>query len=151
MNTRIPARPRSAYSAAEPVSPEVARRPVRKAEQVEPGLEPPHRRDVVAAEGARGVRSVDDPLEIGRRNVVDVARQDLERERAVAEPSPRAERRAVDARIRPGRRQAAVGRETFEQDVGERGRRHPAARRNVPHRRLDSIFSSAPAPRAGCG
>jgi hypothetical protein len=75
-------------------------------------------------------------LQVGGGDVVDVERQDLERQRGVAllavDRPPARQRRVVDPRVVLGQVQAAVGRQAFQQDVAEvRGR--VAARGQVQH------------------
>ena len=99
------------------------------------------RRDLVAAEGRGGVRAIDDRLQVRRRYIVGVARQDREGElddsRADAAPPAR----RGEARIALGHREPAVGREAFEQDRRERLWRQRAETRaagaDVTHYRRD--------------
>ena len=108
-------------------------RAVRQPEKVDARLERLDRRDFVAAEGSGGVGALDEGTQIDRRNVIDEAPEDLACEVAITERPPSRERRALDARIRFGDRQPAVGREPFQQDVSEPGRRHAAAGGDVLH------------------
>ena len=125
MKTRMPRLPRIAYSAALPVSPEVAprmfsdltaprqlvleqraeqlhrdvlegqRRAVRQGLQRDTRLQWLQRHDGLAAECRRGVSPAAQPAQVVGRNVIDVERQDLERQlgvgqrRASAPASPR--------------------------------------------------------------
>jgi len=89
-------------------------------------------------DGFRGVGIEDEAPQVG--HVVHEARQDLERELRIRQLSQR-----FDFQLRNfiGHVQAAVGRETLEQDLGEAARRRPAARGDVLH-----AISSASLPSA---
>ena len=71
---------------------------VQQAFDEELAVEPTHRHDRVGAEHRPGVGAFDDRAQVGRRDVVDVERQDLEREVGVAQPAPAGERAGV---VRP--------------------------------------------------
>ena len=150
MNTVTLRLPRIAYSADGPVSPEVAprmlsvapllrkdvleqiaqqlqrdvleceRRSVGCAQQMQPRLECGQRRDLVAAKGRNGVRALDDRTQVGGRDVVHVARQDLERQLPVAQWAQARELLGGKSRIRLRYREAPVGGRALEQDRGER-------------------------------
>jgi len=65
--------------------------------------------------------------QVRRRDVVDVQREDLERELGVRQPAPARERGRVDTRVALGQVQPAVGRQAFEQDLAEAARCRVAA------------------------
>src|SRR5881392_4192176 len=136
MKTRMFFLPRSAYSAEEPVSPEVLegeRGPVGEAEEIQIGLELPHRRDVLAAEQLFRVSRGYQTLQVVRGNVVGEFRQDRERELRVAHAAHRGKIGGSELRKLLRQEQAAVRREAFEQDPGERLRLRPAASADVAH------------------
>ena len=77
------------------------------------------RRDLRRAEDGLGVGGGAQALQVGRRDVVDVERQDLEGQLGIGQAAPARQRGRVDLRVVRGQVQAAVGRQAFEQDVAE--------------------------------
>jgi hypothetical protein len=155
MNTRTPCLPRSAYSADEPVSPEVAprtlswrsprqrvfeempeqlqrdvlereRRTVGDAQQEQSGLERLQRSDLVAAEHCLGIGAVDDRSQVAGRDVVRVTREDREGQFAIVEWAQPRELGGGEPWVGFWHDEPAVRREPFEQDRRERLRRHRA-------------------------
>ena len=97
------------------------RRAVRKAQQVQSGLERPERRDLVGAEDSRGVGPRRRSPSRSARGISSTKRaQDLERELADSERSPARRASRDDARIGLRHVSPPSGREPFQQDVGER-------------------------------
>ena len=75
-------------------------RPVRQLQDVQTGFQRFQRRNVVAAENICRVRVVDQPLEIDRGNVVDIARQNGERQIGIIQLAQPREIRCRVLRIR---------------------------------------------------
>ena len=95
----------------------------------------PHERcDLGRAEDLFGVGGMRQPAQVRRRDVVDVQRQDLERQLGIRQAAPARERRGVDVRVVRRQVQPAVGRQPFEQDVAEGPRRRVAAGAQVSQR-----------------
>ena len=156
MNTDMPRLPRIAYSADDPVSPDVAPRilsvapsfastcskrlprsqvAVGEAQEVESRLQRRERRDFFAAESGDGIGASDDALEISRRDVVDVARKDFEGEILITEVAHSREILGRQSRVAIGHDKAAVGCKALDKNRRERLRHHPAAGAHVAHRR----------------
>mmetsp|Transcript_6754 Transcript_6754/g.28334 ORF Transcript_6754/g.28334 Transcript_6754/m.28334 type:complete len:477 (-) Transcript_6754:1036-2466(-) len=81
--------------------------------------QPGQRRDCLAAEDVGRVDPARDRTQVFSRNVIDVERQDLEGEVGVGQAAPAGQRGLADLGVGLGQVQPAVGRQAFEQDVGE--------------------------------
>jgi hypothetical protein len=90
-----------------------------------------------------GVGLLADGAQVVGRNVVDVERQHLERQRGVpagvVDLAPALQRGRVDLRIGLGQVQAAVGRQAFEQDFAEMLAAGIAAGGQVQHQFSSSL------------
>jgi hypothetical protein len=108
------------------------------------GLECAQRHDGVAAKVGARVGAAAQRAQVVGRNVVDVQRQDLERQVGVRQRPPALQHGGVDLWIALRQVQAAVGREPLEQDLAERARCRVAARADVLH------AARRATPRAAC-
>ena len=110
------------------------RRSVGDVQQMQSRLERGERRDLVAPEDVRRIGAIHDRLEVRRRDVVGVARDDRERQVAIGQRPQARQVRWREDRIRLGHGQPAVRREALEEDCRERSRRHAATRADIAHR-----------------